>query len=172
MRRTVLLSIAALGALPMAGVAFSQGSDNAIVFRQDGRAAYYGAEFGGKTTASGRRLDQNAMTAAHPRLPLGSEVTVTDPATGRRVEVEITDRGPYSGGLVIDLTQGAAKKLGIMREGGAKVTIEATRQQVRQAIKRPKDAPGVEHQLKEARRASAAAGTPQPALPSPLEPPR
>src|SRR4051812_35530929 len=53
-RRTILLSIAALGALPMAGLPFGQGSDNAIVFRQDGRAGYYGAEFGGKATASGK----------------------------------------------------------------------------------------------------------------------
>ena len=109
------------------------------------------------------------MTAAHPKLPLGAEVTVTDTATGRQVEVEVNDRGPYAGGRDIDLSQGAAKKLGITQEGVAKVTIEATKQQVEEAIERPKDVPKVERQLEEARRASAAEGTPQP---KPLPPSR
>ena len=58
--------------------------------------------------------------------------TVTDPATGRHVDVEVNDRGPYAGGRDIDLSQGAANKLGITQEGVAKVTIEATKRQVEQ----------------------------------------
>ena len=139
------------------------------MFKEEGQASYYGGQFHGRATASGKPFDQNAMTAAHPKLPLGTEVTVTDTATGRQVEVEVNDRGPYAGGRDIDLSQGAAKQLGITQEGVAKVTIEATKGQVEGAIERPKDVPKVERQLEEARRASAAEGTPQP---KPLPPSR
>ena len=172
MRTTVLVLIAAIGALRHRwGQRSGQGSDDAVVFKEEGQASYYGGQFHGRATASGKPFDQNAMTAAHPKLPLGAEVTVTDPATGRQVEVEVNDRGPYAGGRDIDLSQGAAKKLGITQEGVAKVTIEATKQQVEEAIERPKDVPKVERQLEEARRASAAEGTPQPKPLPPLAPP-
>jgi rare lipoprotein A len=171
MRTAVLVPLAAIGALSIVGSVLGQGSDNAVVFKEEGQASYYGRQFHGRATASGKPFDQNAMTAAHPKLPLGSEVTVTDPATGRQVEVEVNDRGPYAKGRDIDLSQRAAKKLGITQEGVAKVTIEATKRQVEEAIDQPKDAPKVERQLEEARRASAAEGTPQPKpLPS-LDPP-
>jgi rare lipoprotein A len=98
-------------------------------------------------------------------------VTVTDPATCRQVEVEVNDRGPYADGRDIDLSQGAAEKLGITQEGVATVTIEATKGQVEEAIDRPKDTPKVERQLEEARRASAAEGTPQPEPVPALAPP-
>jgi rare lipoprotein A len=171
MRTTVLLLIAAVGALSMVGSALGQAPDG-LVFKEEGQASYYGGQFHGRTTASGQPFDQNAMTAAHPTLPLGAEVTVTDPATGRRVEVEVNDRGPYAGGRDIDLSRGAANKLGITQEGVAKITIEATKQQVEEAIERPKDVPNVERQLEKARRASAAEGTPQPKPLPPLAPPR
>jgi rare lipoprotein A len=171
MRTTVRVLTAAIGGLFAAGSAFAQGSDSAVVFKEEGQASYYGGSFHGKATASGERFDRNAMTAAHPKLPLGAEVTVTDQATGRQVEVEVNDRGPYAKGRDIDLSQGAAKKLGITREGVAKVTIEATKQQVQQAIEQPKDVPKVERQLEDARRASAAEGTPQPKPLPPLAPP-
>ena len=141
------------------------------MFKEEGQASYYGGQFHGRATASGQPFDQNAMTAAHPKLPLGSEVRVTDPATGRQVEVKVNDRGPYARGRDIDLSQGAAKKLGITQEGVAQVTIEATKQQMEQAIERPKDVPKVERQLDEARRASAAEGTPQPKPLPTLAPP-
>ena len=171
MRTTIVLPIAAIGWLSMAGSTLGQGSDHAVVFKEEGQASYYGGQFHGRATASGQPFDQNAMTAAHPKLPLGAEVTVTDTATGRQVEVEVNDRGPYAGGRDIDLSQGAAKQLGITQEGVAKVTIEATKGQVEKAIDRPKDAPKVERQLEEARRASAAEGTPQPKPLPPLEAP-
>ena len=142
-----------------------------MVFQEEGQASYYGPGFDGRPTASGERFDQDAMTAAHPKLPLGAEVTVTDPSTGRQVEVEVNDRGPYAAGRDIDLSQGAAEKLGITQEGVAGVKIEATKQQVEEAIDRPKDVPKVERQLEEARRASAEEGTPQPQPLPPLAPP-
>jgi rare lipoprotein A len=64
------------------------------------------------------------MTAAHPSLPLGTWVKVTDQDTGRSVVVRINDREPEHGVRVIDLSQGAAKKLGIVNRGVADVTVE------------------------------------------------
>jgi peptidoglycan lytic transglycosylase len=134
---------------------------NPVVFREEGEASYYGEQFQGKPTASGEPFDQDDMTAAHPELPLGSEVTVTDPSTGKQVEVN--DRGPFVDGRSIDLSKGAAEELGITEEGVAKVEIEATKEQVEEAIDRPKEAGEVTEQLDEAREAAAAGGTAQPA---------
>ena len=98
-----------------------------------GTASWYGPGFHGKRTASGERFDQNALTAAHRKLPLGSVVKVTNLDNGRSIVVAINDRGPYKKGRVIDLSKGAARKLGIVDDGIAKVRIEATRQQLEMA---------------------------------------
>ena len=82
---------------------------------QLGRASWYGPGFHGRRTASGERYDQNALTAAHRTLPLGSEVHVTNVTNGKSVRVRINDRGPFVRGRVIDLSRGAAKQLGIIR---------------------------------------------------------
>ena len=99
-------------------------------FRQIGVASWYGPGFHGRKTASGERFDQNDLTAAHRKLPLGSEVKVTNLENGRSITVEINDRGPYAKGRVLDLSKAAARKLGMMENGVAKVRIEATRQQL------------------------------------------
>ena len=170
MPKTVLTTLAAVATLAAAGPALGQGSDDAVVFQEKGRASYYGKGFHGRPTASGEPFDQDAMTAAHPTLPLGAEVTVTDPATAKQVEVEVNDRGPYVDGRSIDLSQGAARKLGITHEGVADVEVEATERQVEQAIDRPKEVLKVERRLEDARRAAAAEGTPQPKPLPELEP--
>jgi len=102
-------------------------------FRQIGTASWYGPGFHGKRTASGERYDQNDLTAAHRKLPLGSEVKVTNLENGRSIVVEINDRGPYIKGRVIDLSKAAARRLGIVEDGLGKVRIEATRQQLAMA---------------------------------------
>lgn len=91
-----------------------------------GEASWYGPGFHGKKTASGEIYDQTDMTAAHRRLPLGTEVVVTNLENGKKVKVEINDRGPYAKGRVIDLSKEAGKKLGILSDGTAEVRIEAT----------------------------------------------
>ena len=111
-----------------------------VVFREEGEASYYGEQFQGKPTASGEPFDQGGMTAAHPELPLGTEVTVTNPETGTQVEDEVNDRGPYADGRKIDLSKGAAEELGIVEDGVAEVEIEATKEQVEEAIDTPKEA--------------------------------
>jgi rare lipoprotein A (peptidoglycan hydrolase) len=96
------------------------------VVEQHGEASYYGKGFHGKETASGETFNQHNQTAAHPTLPLGTEATVTNLETGKKVDVEINDRGPYVKGRDIDLSKDAANKIGITKkEGAAPVKIEA-----------------------------------------------
>lgn len=95
---------------------------------EEGLASWYGARFHGRTTASGIPFDMHAMVAAHPTLPFGTRVRVHRLSTGAAVEVEIVDRGPAAGprkaGVVIDLSVGAAERLGFLREGRTRVRIE------------------------------------------------
>ena len=91
---------------------------------QTGQASWYGAQHQGKQTASGTTYDQTALTAAHPSLPFGSKVKVTNLANGKSVEVEIVDRGPFAGNRIIDLSQAAAKALDMMESGTATVRLE------------------------------------------------
>ena len=89
-----------------------------------GVASYYGRKFHGRPTASGQRFDMNAMTAAHRTLPFGSQVRVTNPATGRSVVVTINDRGPFHGNRVIDVSRAAATELGLIARGHGSVELE------------------------------------------------
>lgn len=78
-------------------------------------ASWYGPGFGGQLTASGEVYDAYGYTAAHKTLPLGTEITVS--YSGRSVDVVVNDRGPYSGGRDLDLSQGAAEYLGLTTAG-------------------------------------------------------
>jgi len=90
---------------------------------QTGIASWYGGFFHGRDTASGEIFNPNALTAAHKTLPLGFTVKVENPANGKVAYVKINDRGPYAHGRIIDLSRAAAKKLGILKQGVAKVKI-------------------------------------------------
>jgi rare lipoprotein A len=94
-----------------------------LAAEQRGVASWYGEAFQGKTTASGARFDKDDLTAAHPSLPLGTTVEVTNPENGRSVEVEINDRGPQAPDRDIDLSERAAEAIGIKEEGVAPVVI-------------------------------------------------
>ena len=89
-----------------------------------GKASFYGAGdgFDGKPMANGRCYDKEAMTAAHRTLRLGSKVRVIDGT--RSVILLITDRGPYKKGRIIDLSEAAARKLGMIERGVDQITIE------------------------------------------------
>ena len=89
-----------------------------------GHASWYGDEFARRPTASGERYDPSKLTGAHRTLPLGSRVRVTNLLNGRSVMVTINDRGPYSRRREIDLSYGAARALGMVRRGVARVRIE------------------------------------------------
>jgi rare lipoprotein A len=91
------------------------------------RASYQGSDTAGDTTASGEAYNPNALTAASRNLPMGSIVRVTNPATGRSVKVRINDRGPFVHGRSLDLSQGAAEKLGIIDKGVARLKVTRVR---------------------------------------------
>jgi rare lipoprotein A len=92
--------------------------------RQTGLASYYANEHDGLRTASGERYDMDELTAAHRTLPFGTRVRVTNLQNGRRVVVRINDRGPFRRGRVIDVSYAAARRLGLVRSGVAKVRIQ------------------------------------------------
>ncbi|HKP60067.1 MAG TPA: septal ring lytic transglycosylase RlpA family protein [Polyangiales bacterium] len=95
------------------------------LFTVDGVASYYGDEFAGRSTANGERYDPNEYTAAHRTLPFGTIVRVTRRTTGDWVLVRINDRGPYGKRKrLIDLSKQAARRLGMLRDGVAKVRAE------------------------------------------------
>jgi rare lipoprotein A len=78
----------------------------------------------GTQTASGEKFDTHDLTAAHPTLPFGTRLRVTSVATGRSVTVRVNDRGPYVPGRVVDVSYSAAKALGMVGEGTAKVKLD------------------------------------------------
>jgi|GEM_PF-568405 len=82
-----------------------------------GVASWYGPRFYGRRTASGERFDRDALTAAHKTLPLGALVLVSNPRTGKQVVVRINDRGPYLGNRILDLSEAAARALGLKARG-------------------------------------------------------
>ena len=94
---------------------------------QVGNASWYGPALDGKETASGETFDQNELTAAHPTLPLGTKAVVTNLETGKSVDGQINDRGPFVKGRKIDLSRAAAQKIGMTKKGVAKVKIETTK---------------------------------------------
>jgi rare lipoprotein A len=96
------------------------------VLRQTGTASIYADVLEGRETASGDTFRQDALTAASRSLPLGSRIRVTNPDTGRMVRLVVTDRGPYAGDRILDLSRAAAHRLGIdLEDGLATVHIEA-----------------------------------------------
>jgi rare lipoprotein A len=89
-----------------------------------GDASWYGRKFHGRATASGERFNMRKMTAAHQAIPLGTRVRVTDLETGRSVIVRINDRGPFKKRRIIDLSWGAARRLGMVEKGVTKVGLQ------------------------------------------------
>ncbi len=93
----------------------------------EGEASYYGNELAGNRTASGERFNPRDLTAAHRTLPLGTKLRVTNQANGKSVIVRINDRGPFVKSRLIDLSLGAAREIGMVRTGTARVTVEILR---------------------------------------------
>jgi rare lipoprotein A len=96
---------------------------------QVGEASWYGAQHQGKQTASGTTFDQARFTAAHTSLPFGSKIKVTNLGNGKTVEVEINDRRPFAENRIIDLSQAAARALGMIESGTATVRLELSSSQ-------------------------------------------
>ncbi len=93
-------------------------------YRADGVASWYGSDFHGRSTANGEIFDAEAITAAHPTLPLPSYVRVSNLSNGRSLIVRVNDRGPYAGNRIIDVSKRAAYLLGFTVSGTAWVRVE------------------------------------------------
>jgi rare lipoprotein A len=105
-------------------VAFAYTLLRAVGDVQTGLASFYHHSLHGLKTASGERYDQRAMTAAHPFLPIGTAVKVTNRHNRRSVVVRINDRGPNFGSRILDLSWAAAAELGMLRRGVAPIKLE------------------------------------------------
>ena len=121
-RSSLVLSGTAASLFLVAGAAPGHAAERRP--REDAvKATWYGGAFHGRLTASGARFNQNALTAAHPHLPLGSRVRVTRQDTGASVVVTINDRQPAARGRSIDLARGAAERIGLVQRGTGWVTL-------------------------------------------------
>jgi len=96
---------------------------SAIGYSETGVASWYGSESGNKT-AMGVHFNPQGMTAAHKTLPLPTKVKVTNLSNGKSVNVLVNDRGPFKKNRIIDLSQGAAKIIGLDKQGLTKVKVE------------------------------------------------
>jgi rare lipoprotein A len=93
-------------------------------YSQKGVASYYASKFHGRRTASGERYDMNGLTAAHRSLAFGTRLKVTNLSNKRSVVVRVNDRGPHIKKRIIDVSYAAARKLGLLGSGTARVLIE------------------------------------------------
>lgn len=114
-----LRGLLALGVLAMA---FPFAATRADI--QEGTVSWYGAQFHHRPTASGELFNANALTMAHPTLPFGTRVKVTNLRNGRSVVLRVNDRGPFVGHRIADLSRAAAETLGMMQRGVARARIE------------------------------------------------
>ena len=99
-------------------------STNVKLFTQKGNASYYARKFEGRRTASGEKYRRKLLTAAHKTLPFNTKVKVSNPKNGRWVIVRINDRGPFHKKRIIDLSERAARHLGIFGGGHSRVIIQ------------------------------------------------
>ena len=125
LRLTLLLAILTLatgcaGTDPTIGAGDFMGKSSESI----GFASFYGAEFHGRRTASGERYDPDDLSAAHRTLPFGTRVRVTNLKNDRSVVVTINDRGPFRRGRIVDVSKRAARELGFLRAGVARVKLE------------------------------------------------
>jgi|GEM_PF-1544412 len=88
-----------------------------------GQASWYGGKFHGRKTASGELFNRNGLTAAHRTLPFGTQLCVRNKRNGKTVAVRVNDRGPVSKKRLIDLSEGAAKRLDMVRAGVVPVEL-------------------------------------------------
>jgi peptidoglycan lytic transglycosylase len=129
-------ALAVTGILALAGCASrtppttgpAGGPPPSVVAVETGVASYYGGSLQGRRTASGTAFDNRTLVAAHPSLPFGSIVRVTNLQNNRAVIVQIVDRGPAdnvrAGGVIIDVSRAAAERLDFIRAGRAKVRLD------------------------------------------------
>ncbi|MEY2987387.1 MAG: hypothetical protein RJB13_908 [Pseudomonadota bacterium] len=121
---SLLLFAAGCGSLPESDATSDVSS---VAFSQTGMASHYGVGdgFHGRKTASGETFDAYGMTAAHKTLKFGTCLIVTNLYNGKKTKVRVNDRGPYSGGRILDLSYGAAQAIGMVSSGTARIKMDA-----------------------------------------------
>ncbi|MDR0623723.1 MAG: septal ring lytic transglycosylase RlpA family protein [Treponema sp.] len=95
------------------------------IFRQEGIASWYGTEFDGRPTASGEIFNSALFTAAHPALPFGTVLIITNKHNNKKVTVTVNDRGPFVSARIIDVSKAAAEQLDMLVTGTAPVLVES-----------------------------------------------
>ncbi|MDR1099410.1 MAG: septal ring lytic transglycosylase RlpA family protein [Treponema sp.] len=110
--------------VPLAGAQDQPGTGGQI-FRQEGIASWYGTEFDGRPTASGEIFNSTLLTAAHPTLPFGTVLTITNTHNNRTVRVRVNDRGPFVSARILDVSRAAAEQLDMLATGTAPVIAES-----------------------------------------------
>ena len=111
-------------ALLLAGTPAPERAPPAAAPPEEGMASTYARRFHGRKTASGERYDMYAMTCAHRTAPFGTRLRVEDLESGRSVVVRVNDRGPFVRGRIVDLSFAAARALGMLERGLARVRVE------------------------------------------------
>lgn len=101
----------------------SKDSESELSLHSTGKASFYGNKFNGRKTASGERFDNSKYTAAHKKLPFGTEIVVENVSNKKRVTVRINDRGPFTKNRILDVSLQAAKELDFVRQGTATIRI-------------------------------------------------
>ncbi|MDR2759641.1 MAG: septal ring lytic transglycosylase RlpA family protein [Spirochaetaceae bacterium] len=124
MKRIIPLLVIFLSPVLLVSGQNQQGSDYGL-FRQEGIASWYGEEFAGRPTASGEIFDPSQLTAAHPTLPIGTLLRVTNTHNNKQVIVRVNDRGPYVATRILDISRAAAEQLDMISTGTAPVILEA-----------------------------------------------
>ena len=126
MTRPIAIALALIVAVGC-GSSGSRAREADVGYREKGIASWYGPGFHGKRTANGEVYDMNGLTAAHRFLPFDVTVEVRNLDNGERVRVRVNDRGPFVRGRIIDLSREAAKRIGMLGPGTARVAIEVVR---------------------------------------------
>jgi rare lipoprotein A len=121
MKKPIMFMAACLFAVAFCAAQTQTGGSG---FRQEGIASWYGAEFEGRPTASGELFDPNQFTAAHPDLPFGTALIITNAVNGEKVMVRVNDRGPFVKSRIIDVSRAAAEQLNMLETGTAQVIVE------------------------------------------------
>jgi rare lipoprotein A len=133
MKRIILFCVCALWVAVFCAAQSSQAS-GVNPFRQEGIASWYGVEFDGRPTASGEPFNSALLTAAHPSLPFGTILKVTNKHNNRAVMVRVNDRGPFVAARIIDVSRAAAEVLDMLSTGTAPVMVELVPAQGPQAV--------------------------------------
>ena len=125
MKRIMLVFVLGFSLIALCSAQARVGEVNRGIFYQEGVASWYGREFNGRTTASGEIFNDSQFTAAHPILPFGTMLRVTNQYNNRTVTVRVNDRGPFVAARILDLSRAAAEHLDMIGSGTALVKIES-----------------------------------------------